>query len=345
MKRRSFLSAVGGVASACRAARQTSLDVPLVKARNLNHGDTVMLINPAGATFSPSDADEATRQLEGLGLKVRRAPHLLDRRGYLAGSDASRAADINAAFSNSEVDALVCLRGGWGCARILPLIDYELIRANRKILLGFSDITALHMAIQSRAGLVTFHGPVGSSTWTRFTVEHLRSILFEGRAPLLVHGVSPSGLDLRDRYPTRLVRSGQARGRLLGGNLTVLSAIVGSGYLPDWRDAILFLEDVGEDVYRIDRMLTQLKLAGILRQINGFIFGQCIDCKAGSAGHDSLTLDELLEDHIVPLGIPAWRGAIIGHMDDQLTLPQGVQVEVDASSTTIRLLEPGVEVT
>ncbi len=341
MNRRLFLSALGlALSSPCS---QGSGEKPpeVIKPRRLRPGDTVVLVNPAGATFSRVDADIASEHLEALGLKVRRAPHLFDRRGYLAGSDTDRAGDINQQFADTAVGGLIALRGGWGCARILGLLDYSLIRAHPKVLLGFSDITALHMAIHSQTGLVTFHGPVGTSTWTPFTTGNVRQVVMEGQTPVFANPPPASGKPGSSRHRIRTIRPGRARGPLLGGNLTVLSAIMGSRYLPAWKGAILFLEDVGEEIYRVDRMLTQLKLAGVLNQIAGLVFGQCTDCRPGN-GFGSLTLDEVLEDHLRPLGIPAWRGAMIGHIDDQLTLPLGVQAEIDAGAGTIRLLEPAV---
>ncbi len=313
----------------------------VIKPGRLRPGDTVVLVNPAGATFDRVDADIASEHLEALGLRVRRAPHLFDRRGYLAGSDADRAADVNQQFADTSVAGLVALRGGWGCARILGLLDYSTIRSHPKVVLGFSDITALHMAIHSQTGLVTFHGPVGTSNWTAFTAGNVRRVVLEGQAPVFTNPSPAGGEPDRSRHPVRTIRPGRARGALLGGNLTVLSALMGSRYLPSWEGAILFLEDVGEEIYRVDRMLTHLKLAGVLDQIDGLVFGHCTDCTAGT-GLDSLTLDEVLDDHLLPLKIPAWRGAMIGHIDDQLTLPQGVQAEIDADAGTIRLLEPAV---
>ncbi len=337
MNRRVFLSALA-LSSRCSPGRPEK-NREIIKPRRLRPGDTVVLLNPAGATFSREDADIATGHLQALGLKVRRAPHLLDRRGYLAGSDRDRADDVNRQFADSEVSGLIALRGGWGCARILGLLDYSQIRSHPKVVLGFSDITALHMAIHSQTGLVTFHGPVGTSNWTPFTTANMRRVILEGQAPVFTNppGEQPDG----SRHPVRTIRPGRARGPLLGGNLTVLAALMGSRFLPAWAGAILFLEDVGEDIYRIDRMLTQLKLAGVLDQISGLVFGHCTECRPGS-GADSLTLDEVMEDHLLPLGIPAWRGAMIGHIDDQLTLPLGIPAEIDARAGTIRLLEPGV---
>jgi len=313
----------------------------LLKPRRLRPGSIVGLINPAGATFHRRDVDFTRETLEALGLKAVEGEHLLSRYGYLAGRDEERAADVNTLFGDPSVDALLAVRGGWGCSRILPLLDYDAIGDNPKILVGYSDITALLLAIHARTGLVTFHGPDGISTWNDFSVSYFRRILFEAE-PVSMENPSGRGEQLArwdDRVET--ITGGRARGPLLGGNLSVLAAMVGSPYLPEWEGTILFLEDVGEDIYRVDRMLTQLKLAGILGQVSGFVFGKCTRCGPG-AGYGSLTLPEVFADHIAPLGIPAWYGAMIGHIKDKFTVPLGVTAEIDADRGAISLAESAV---
>jgi muramoyltetrapeptide carboxypeptidase len=283
----------------------------------------------------------ARESIEALGLRVREGMYTRARYGYFAGRDSERADDLNRMFRDPEVDAIFALRGGWGAARILPLLDWEAIRANPKILLGYSDVTALLLAIHARTGLITFHGPMGISTWTSFPVEHLRSVLFRAEAPTFANPAERGDTLVQTRDRVETIYPGMARGRLLGGNLTVLTGILGSQYLPEWEGAILFLEDVDEGIYRVDRMLTQLALAGVLERISGFVFGKCTNCNP-SRGYGSLTMEELFRDHIAPLGIPAWSGAMIGHITEQWTLPVGAEAEIDASRGTIRLLAPAV---
>jgi muramoyltetrapeptide carboxypeptidase len=276
-----------------------------------------------------------------LGLKVKVGPHVLDRYGYLAGKDADRAADLNAMFADDSVAAVLCVRGGWGCNRLLPLLDYKTIATHPKILLGYSDITALLVAIYAKTGLVTFHGPVGASNWNPYSLDFVRRILFQAEAVAMSNPADRgNGLVVtKDRIQT--LTPGTASGRLLGGNLTVLSAMLGSEYLPDWSGAILFLEDTNEHIYRIDRMLTQLQLAGVLDKISGFVFGKCTKCDPGD-GYGSLTLEEVLNDHIRPLKIPAYSGAMIGHIENKFTVPLGVQVRIDAEHGTLAMLESAV---
>jgi len=314
---------------------------PIIKPGRLKPGDTVALINPAGATFNSVDVDVARETLGALGLNVKLGEYVLGRRGYFAGTDDERARDVNAQFADPAVRGIFTVRGGWGCSRLLPLVDFSLIRKNPKVVMGYSDITALLLAVHAQTGLVTFHGPVGISSWNSYTVQFVRQILLEGQAVAMTNPkeIGDNLTQVEDRV--QVITPGTARGKLLGGNLTVLSAIIGSPYLPDWRGAILFLEDTEEGIYRIDRMLTQLKLAGVLNQISGFVFGKCTKCGPGES-YGSLTLEEVLNDHIRPLGIPAWFGAMIGHIPKVFTLPIGIQAEIDAAAGAIRLLEPAV---
>ncbi len=307
----------------------------------LFEGAKVGLINPAGAIYDPEDIVIVEETIQALGLIPQRGAHLLDRYGYLGGRDKDRAADVNAMFADPAVDAILAVRGGWGCNRILPLLDYKTIAQNPKVIMGYSDITSLLVALYTRCGLITFHGPVGISTWNEFTLNYVRRILFAGEAVALEQPQERNNLGVWEDDRINTITPGTAHGRLVGGNLSVLTAMVGSAYLPDWKDKILFVEEVGEDIYRVDRMLTQLKLAGILDEISGFIFGKCTDCDS-SESYGSLTFNEVLDDHIKPLGIPAWRGAMIGHIGDKFTVPVGVAAEINATTGKIQLLEPAV---
>jgi muramoyltetrapeptide carboxypeptidase len=298
-----------------------------LKPPRLKPGDTVGLINPVSQPLSRADAGAVSEALQSIGLRVTCGAHLDASVG-----EAQRAREVNALFADPAVNALVPVRGGWGSARLLPHLDYDLIRANPKVLLGFSDVSALLLGIHARAGLVTFHGPMGISAWVPFTVEQMKRVLFRCEAVRIGEPAATG---------TATIVPGRARGRLLGGNLTVLSSVVGSPYLDAGSDLILFLEEVHEPLSEVSRMLTQLELAGVLRRVRGLVFGQCTRC-APPQGDASLTLDRVLQDQIAPLGIPAWSGALIGHIESQLTLPIGVEAEIDADAKTIQLLEGAV---
>lgn len=314
---------------------------PAVKPPRLKPGDTVGLVIPSSAQWDPMAVDILLDSLKVLGVKGKLGQHVFDRRGYFAGRDEDRAKDLNAMFADPEVDAIHCIRGGWGAARLLPLLDWDTIARHPKILVGYSDITALLLSLHARTGLVTFHGPNGSSAWNTFNVDWMKRVLWNGDAVVFDNAREADDTLVPVKNRTRTITPGKARGRLLGGNLTVFTAIVGSPYLPDFKDSILFVEDVQEAPYRLDRMFTQLKLAGILGQVRGVVWGTCDKCDPGE-GFGSLTILDVLNDHLKPLGVPAFYGSMIGHVDRQFTLPLGVQVELDADAGTLTMLESAV---
>ena len=349
MDRRTFLKTATAVPVLAGVSGRLSVEQPAApkpaarpqKPKRLSPGDTVALVGPASATFIRMELDVARESLEALGLKVIVAEHLLDRHGYLAGQDRDRAADINRYFADSSIRGVLPIRGGWGTSRLLPYLDFDAIRRNPKVVLGFSDITALVLPIYARANVITFHGPNGMGRYDSWSVDYLKRVLFNAEAVTFENPHDKGDFLTQTENRTETIVSGVARGRLLGGNLTVLTALLGSPYLPSWDGCILFLEDVHEDIYRIDRMLTSLKLAGALEKIRGFVFGTCDKCEPGE-GYGSLTLEEVLDDHVRPLNVPSWLGAMIGHETPQFTLPVGGEVEIDATKATIRMLEPAV---
>ncbi|HUR20945.1 MAG TPA: LD-carboxypeptidase, partial [Vicinamibacterales bacterium] len=284
-----------------------------LKPARLQPGDTIGLVAPASATFQEVELDIARESIEGLGLKVKVGAHIMDRHGSLGGQDKDRAADINRFFADSSVKAVLPTRGGWGTSRLLPLLDYETIRRNPKILMGYSDITALLNGIHARTGLITFHGPNAGGRWDEYSLDLVKRVLFDGAAVTFDNPKTSSDRNVLTQVDNRIrtITPGKATGRLLGGNLSVLTAILGSPYVPNFEGAILFLEDVDEDWYRVDRMMTSLKLAGILGKVRGVIFGTCSECGPGE-GFASLTPEEIFADHLAPLGVPCWQGAMIG---------------------------------
>ena len=331
--RRQFLQALTGSLLFSHLSVVSSKDsLPLIKPRQLRIGDRVGLISPAG-NINQKNLLQVIEFLKACGFKVKVGKHVLDQYGYLAGRDADRAADVNAMFSDNQIRAILTLRGGWGCNRILPMLDYDLIRRHPKIIMGFSDITSLLLGIYARSGLITFHAPVGISTWNWFSLIYAQKILLNKEAILFQNLTS---------YPIETITPGKVKGRLLGGNLSVLTAMIGSPYLPSWKNTILFVEEVGEEIYRVDRMLTQLKMAGILEQLAGFIFANCSNCSSEDDDEPTLTLRQVLSDQIAPLAIPAWYGSMIGHIQKQFIVPLGVEVEIDAERGTILMLESAV---
>lgn len=302
----------------------------------------VALVAPSGVVLEPDDLDRSAEVCRVLGLEPVVMPNAHRRLGYLAGTDDERLADLQAAIGDHRFGAIWCIRGGFGATRILRRVDFAPLAANPKVFLGFSDITALLLAAHAAAGLVGFHGPVTRGGLTPFSREQLERVLRDpGPAGTLPMPPSPPGV-LMARAPRVVCLSpGVAEGPLLGGNLTLIEALVGTGALPSFEGAILFLEDVGEDLYRIDRTLAHLRDAGLLGGVAGVAIGQFTEMKRGSSD-GARALDEVLRDYLTPLGVPVARGFPIGHIEDQWTLPLGVRARLDADARTLSILEGAV---
>ncbi|MES2513585.1 MAG: LD-carboxypeptidase [Bacteroidota bacterium] len=305
-----------------------------IKPRALRAGDTVAITSPAGAVWDETQIETFSGILKSFGFNVILGKTLTEKFGYFAGTDELRANELNELFANKEVKGIFCMKGGWGCARLLDKINYELIEKNPKVLIGFSDITTLLIAITVKTGLITFHGPVGNSGWNDFTRSVFSNVVMTSK--VFTFPENP----ITENKPV-MITPGNVTGALIGGNLTVITSIIGSGYLPDWKGKILFLEEVKEEPYSIDRMLTQLKLSGVLNSISGLVFGKCAKCLAEDP-LKSFTFQEVLIQHIQPLAIPAFYGAMIGHIENKLTLPLGVNASIDAAKGTISLNENAV---
>jgi len=352
MERRNFIRNIGrgslavGLSSfIAPVAFSSELNITTLKElipSGLSEGDTIGIISPASNKFESEPYEIAVETFQAMGLKVKLGKHIDSHYGHLAGTDEERAEDLNNMFKDPEVDAIIALRGGSGAARILDKIDYESIAKNPKIFIGYSDITALHMAIYAKTGLVTFHGPMAVSTWNSFSYTIFKEILFNKNAYTFENTKETGDNLIQTKNRIRTITSGKAEGILLGGNLSVLTGIMGSSYLPNWENKILYLEEVGEKIYAIDRMMSQLKLAGVLDKISGFVFGKCTDCDPGGSGYGSLTLEEVIDHYIKPLNIPAYTGAMFGHVDDNSTIPNGINAAIDADKGTISMLSPAV---
>jgi muramoyltetrapeptide carboxypeptidase len=305
----------------------------------------VGLITPSSYVSDPADRLAlAERTARFFGLKPRFGKNVRKREGYLGGTVDQRVEDLHDMFRDPEVKAVFAIRGGYGSAQLLDRIDYALIRSHPKIFLGYSDITALHLAIQKHAGLVTFHSPIVLSRFTSYTQTYFRRALFETQ-PLGRVTNPPDSDPLRPAHTLRTVRPGRARGPLIGGNLTLISTTMGTPYEIETRGKILFLEDVEEQPYSIDRMLTQLRLAGKLTDAAGVIFGQCQDCRPRDfqpSYESTLSVGEVVDEILGKLQTPVLSGLTVGHTDDQLTLPLGVMAELDAGAGELVIEEAGV---
>jgi muramoyltetrapeptide carboxypeptidase len=320
-----------------------NLTPALVRPHRLRPGDTIGLINPSGAVYERGPYDDTYERLAALGFRVKEGAHLRARYGHMAGTAQQRADDLHAMFRDPEVAGILAMTGGSGANRVLPLLDFDLIAQHPKFLGGFSDLTALITAVHLRTGLVTFHSPLGRSEWNAFSVEHFRAVVMDAQDHTLRNApVTGDDLVPKDGRITTL-NGGTAQGPLIGGNLAVLTSLAGTPFWPSFDGAILFLEDVNEYVYRIDRMLSTLMLSGALEQVAGVVLGGFTDCKPSEGSFGSLTLDEVFDDYFGGLGVPVYRGAQFGHVRRKFTLPLGVQAEIDADAGTLRLLESAVE--
>jgi muramoyltetrapeptide carboxypeptidase len=329
---------------ACPAAPQSGAPGAqrLIKPKRLAPGSVVGLISPGGIV---DDAliDKCVTNLEGQGFKVRPGLNIRAKHGGYAGNVGQRLEDLHAMFADREVGAIWAARGGSGCIGLLPRIDYALIRKNPKILIGYSDITALHLALLRHAGLVTFHGPVASSTLSDFSASQMRAVLMEPEATRVLP-MAPENVDKAGEQPQfipRVFRKGVAEGRLAGGNLSLVCALVGTPYGLQGAGSLIFLEEVGEAPYRIDRMLSQLQLAGITGASSAIVMGIFQKCDA-TDGEPSLTLAETLDERMRALPVPAAYGYSFGHVSHQVTLPVGVRASLDTDAQTLTLLEPAV---
>ena len=352
MDRRSFMKTLAAGAVATSVLSPSALaNAPLFQQGNglgagrlpkrLKKGDTVRMVAPASAVLDRHHVLIAKESFEALGFNVELGEYVFGRHGYLSGTDAERAEDVNKAFADDSVDAVIAVRGGWGCNRILPLLDYDMIRANNKVLLGYSDITSLMNALYVKTGMVSFHGPNGFSYWADFQAQQFRDVIMDGKSTTMRNYKEKEETLTMMSNRTTTVNSGTAQGVLVGGNLTVLTSLCGTPYFPDLKGKILMLEDVGENIYRIDRFLSQLQLAGHLEGVAGIVFGHCTECDPGG-GFGSFTLHEVFEHYFKPLGVPTYTGAQFGHIRDNHILPVGHVVELDADAATLKLLGSAV---
>ena len=313
------------------------------KPPRLRHGDTLGIIAPASAPPNPANIDLGLAAVEKLGFRVVPAPNLRKRWGFLAGSDQERAGDLMQMFADPNISGILCFRGGYGSARLLPLLDFDLIRANPKVFVGYSDITSIHCALLAKADLVSFHGPMLNSELLKpnpspFTQESLFKVVMrpEPAGSLCGHTVSKRA---------RTIVGGRASGPLVGGNLSILCASLGTPFQPSFKGALLFIEELNEEPYRFDRMLTQLLNAGLLQQVAGVAIGtnkRCRDPKASRCSEFRQTVEDVFRDRLVPLGVPVVIGLPFGHIRATATLPIGVNAILDADNRNLSLTEAAV---
>lgn len=317
-----------------------------IKPPRLQEGDQVAIIAPASAVDNPSDVTVAIDNLEKLGFVPIASANILHRWGYLAGTDEQRAEDFNWAIREKSVKGIICFQGGYGTMRMLPLLDYKAFRKNPKVVCGYSDITGLCNALTRKSGVVTFHGPIAQNSFEGFEGENFRKVILEPVAPLEFG--TPATLSGRAPEPgPATLRPGIAEGRLVGGNLSLIAGLAGTPYMPDLNQAVLFLEDVNEAPYRIDRMLTTLWLSGKLDQLAGVVFGDFRPPKPQAdaqpvAPENEFSTAQVIANFAKQVECPVFTGLFTGHIRDKLTLPIGARVRLDAAARTLTLLETAV---
>lgn len=310
----------------------------MLKGKKLQFGDTIGFIAPSGAVRTEGAIERAVQETERMGFRVKLGESAGQKYGYLSGTDEVRARDINTMFTDDEVDAIICLRGGYGATRILDRIDYDVIRKNPKVFMGFSDVTALHIAFLEKCGLATIHGPMATSNWAS---KPLDPFSLEAMYRIVMHAAPAGVLPNPPEYARHAVQGGRAEGLLVGGNLSLITASLGTPWEINTKDRILFIEEVGERTYSVDRMLTQLRLAGKFDDCAGIVFGDFADCPVEYPAF-GLTLEEIIRDVVVPCGKPIMTGLRCGHCTPTLTLPMGVHCLLDADSCTLSILESAV---
>ncbi|KXJ98734.1 MAG: peptidase U61 LD-carboxypeptidase A [Acidobacteria bacterium OLB17] len=313
----------------------------MIKPKALKKGDKVAVVAPASGV-SKESFDRALENLSSLGFDPKAAAHARGQKGFLSGTDAERLVDLHDSFADKSVKAVWCVRGGGGCPRLLPSLDFDLIRKNPKVFIGFSDITALHVAISQRTGLVTFHGPVGTSNYTDYTRGHVLELLMNTARPPIVIEPSPENLKKEATlFHPATIKGGRATGELTGGNLALLASLCGTpDTLKNIAGKILFIEDINEPPYRVDRMLTQLRQSLDLRSAAGFALGVFED--GANASKAAAPLLDVFRDRLGDLGVPVVSGLSFGHIAENMTLPYGIKAELDADKATLTLLESAV---
>lgn len=314
------------VAAAAAVSSPSTFPETLVKPPALRRGDRVGLVAPA-SPLDPGEIADGITHLASFGLLPVLGEHARAQFGYLAGSDAQRAEDFNKMARDASIRAIVALRGGYGSMRVLDALDFDAIRRDPKIVMGYSDITAIVNAVATRSGVIAFHGPVAShgSSYSGAARAYFARTLMSTEPIGTLHVAHP-----------HVITAGRASGRLAGGNLTLAASLAGTPYALPTRDAIFFTEDTHEEPYQIDRLLTQLSLAGSFRGVRGVLVGQCTYCTGDAP---TPTADEVIDERVRGIGCPAVAGAPIGHIPTQWIIPVGARAELDASEGTLTIPE------
>jgi len=346
MDRRDMIKGVAllpliGEQALANAGKEPSAATKRIKPKRLRVGDTIAVIAPSSAA-SPEAWERAIANVETLGMKAVVGKFARGSHRFFSGTDEERLHDLHWAFQDRQIDGVWCVRGGSGAPRLLPKIDYKLIRRNPKVFIGYSDITALHLAISQQTGLVTFHGPVASSELSDYSRPNLVNTIMTTTSG---QKIVPSEYNISQSsalFKPTVITAGRCRGRLIGGNLSLLAALAGTPYaLSGLKGSILFAEDINEPPYKIDRLFTQLRQSVNMHSLAGIALGIFSSDKAATDEETAATL-AALKDRLGDLGIPVVTGLSFGHIRDQCTLPLGIEADLDTATASITLRESAV---
>jgi len=345
--RRTFLRRTGALAAMTLASASGLKAVNLphqqplrILPQRLKKGDLIGLVTP-GSSVTEEQLLGCIKNLEGFGFRTTCNDSVLSQYGYFAGTDRERADELMDMFTREDVDGIWCVRGGYGSIRILDLLDYDQIRMNPKVFIGYSDITALITAIYQETGLVTYHGPVGTSDLNRFSVNSIKNVLMEPEREYKYPYRREKKTRDNAEFDHYTLAGGAAEGLLIGGNISVLDSVIGTRFEPDFENRIAYLEEIGEKTYRVDKMIFHLLSGTNLKSAAGIVLGVFSECSINGE-EPSLTLRVALDDLLKPLGIPVSYGNSFGHIKRMVTIPTGIRAAMNADRNSFRLLEPAV---
>jgi len=309
-----------------------------IKPPKLKKRDLIGLISPASTPEDLNAIEKGIKYLEKLGYSVKVGKNVGKKHGFLAGSDQERLSDLHNMFADKEIKAIFSIRGGYGSGRLLDKINYNLIKKNPKIFIGYSDITALHLAIYQKTGLITFAGPMVAPDFSgkinKFAEENFWKLITSSR--------KIGKLNNPGNEKFFVLNSGRAEGKIFGGNLAIVNSLLGTKYLPSFKNSILMIEEIGEEPYRVDRLFNQLKLANILKETNGIILGRFIDCYDRDNSNDKISLNEVIENYFTDLKKPVIYNFSHGHIKENLTIPFGLNCKLNASRCFVEITENAV---
>jgi len=313
---------------------------PKILPRALKKGDLIGLVTP-GSPITEEQLEDAVRKIEDLGYRTLYKESVLSEYGYFAGKDQERADELMYMFTNEEVKGIWCVRGGYGSIRILNLIDFQIIQQNPKVFIGYSDITALLTSVYEQTGLVNYHGPLGVSEFNEFSVASMDKVIVNPRKKYKYPYKREENTEDNPEFDLYTLKGGKAEGELIGGNISVLDSMIGSRFEPDFENKVVFLEEIDEKTYKVDKMLFHLLEATNLKKAAGIVMGVMGNCDQAEA--PTLSLKQAISDLLEPLDMPISYGFSFGHINEIVTLPNGIRARFNANRNSLKLLEKTAE--